>query len=164
MTSGRITGKSPALRRIRHVTPFATSGALASSRDALQTVSDLRAYRPCHRRDGTAGTPELIYRCYHRRAASLSVMTTGRAQQPEDGLCRQRRRRSRDSHESVAGRPEQLADVGRSDPALRGLNDYASTGSGPTRQSDARDSEPLLVSVDVARAGYCFDCPLLLFT
>ena len=36
----------------------------------------------------------------------------------------------RDSHESAAGRPEQLADVGRSEPALRGLNDYASTGSG----------------------------------
>ena len=64
-----------------------------------------------------------------------------------------RRRRSRDS--------EQLADVGRSDLELRGLNDHASTGSGPTRQSDARDSEPLHVSVDVARAGYCFDYPLL---
>ena len=38
----------------------------------------------------------------------------------------------------------------RSDLALRGLNDYASTGSGPTRQSDARDSE-LRVSVDVTR-------------
>ena len=59
------------------------------------------------------------------------------------------------ANESVAGRPEQLADVGRSDLALRGLNNYASTGSGPTRQSDARDSEPLLVSVDVARAWYC---------
>ena len=82
-------------------------------------------------------------------------------QQPEDGPRRCRRRRSRDSNESVAGRPEQLADVGRSDPALRGLNDYASTGSGP-RQSDARDSE-LLVSVDLARAGYCFDYPLLPF-
>ena len=45
---------------------------------------------------------------------------------------------------------------------LRGLNDYAFTGSGPTRQSDARDSE-LLVLVDVARAGHCFDYPLLLF-
>ena len=89
-------------------------------------------------------------------------MTTGRAQQPEDGP-RSNRRRSRDSHESVAGRPEQLADVGRGNLALRGLNDYASTGSGPTRQSDARGSEPLLVSVDVARAGYCFDYPLLLF-
>ena len=53
--------------------------------------------------------------------------------------------------------------MGRSDLELRGLNDYASTGSGPTRQSDARDSEPLLVSVDVARAGYCSDYPLLLF-
>ena len=40
----------------------------------------------------------------------------------------------------------------RSDLELRGLNDYASTGSGPTRQSDARDSEPLLVSVAGALA------------
>ena len=53
--------------------------------------------------------------------------------------------------------------MGWSDLELRRLNDYASTGSGPTRQSDARDSEPLLVSVDVARAGYCSDYPLLLF-
>ena len=45
------------------------------------------------------------------------------------------------------GRPEQLADVGRSDPALRGLNDHATTGSGPTRQFNARDSK-LLVSLD----------------
>ena len=80
-------------------------------------------------------------------------MSTGRAQQPEDGPRRRRRQRSRDSNESVAGRPEQLADVGRSYLALRGLNDYVSTGSGPTRQSDARDSEPLLVSVAGARAG-----------
>ena len=57
-------------------------------------------------------------------------------------------------------RPEQLADVGQSDLALRGLNDHASTRSGPTRQSDARDSE-LLVSVDVVRAWYCFDYLLL---
>ena len=49
--------------------------------------------------------------------------------------------------------PEHLADVGRSDLELRGLNDYAFTGSGPTRQSDTRDSEPLLVSVAGARAG-----------
>ena len=44
--------------------------------------------------------------------------------------------------------------MGRSDLELRGLNDYASTGSGPTRQSDARDSEPLHVSVAWALAGY----------
>ena len=117
-----------------------TSGALASSRDALRADSDLQTYRPCRRSDGTAGTPDLIRRSYHRRAALLSVMTTGWAQQPEDGPRRRRRRRSRDSHESVAGRPEQLADVGQNDLALRG--------------PDALDSEPL-VSVDVARAGYC---------
>ena len=64
------------------------------------------------------------------------------------------------------GRPEQLAGVGRSDLERRGLNDYASTGSGPTHtsQSNARNSE-LLLSVAGARvsAGYCFDYPLLLF-
>ena len=84
------------------------------SQNELLADSDHLAYRPCHRRDDTAGTPELIYRCYHRRAASLLVMITGRAQQPEDGPRRRRRRRSRDSNESVAGRAEQLADVGQS--------------------------------------------------
>ena len=52
--------------------------------------------------------------------------------------------------------------MGQSDPALRGLNDHASTGSGPTYQSDALDLK-LLVSVDVARAGYCIDEQLLRF-
>ncbi len=46
-----------------------------------------------------------------------------------------------DSHESAVGRLEQLADEGRSEPALCCFNDYASTGSWPTRQSDARDLE-----------------------
>ncbi len=50
-----------------------------------------------------------------------------------------------DLNESAVGRPEQLVGVGRSDPALRGLNDHATSGRGPTRQSNARDSEPLLV-------------------
>ena len=49
--------------------------------------------------------------------------------------------------------------MGRSDLELRGLSDYASTGSGPTRQSDARDSEPLHVSVDEARAGVYYLTP-----
>ena len=44
--------------------------------------------------------------------------------------------------------------MGQSDLVLRGLNDYASTGSGPTRQSDARDSALLHVSVAGAQAGY----------
>jgi hypothetical protein len=46
----------------------------------------------CHRRDGTAGTPELIYRCNNLRAAPLSVTTAGRVEQPEDGPRRCRRR------------------------------------------------------------------------
>ena len=92
------------------------------------------------------------------------MTTTGRVEQSEDGPRRRRRRGPRDSHESAVGRLEQLADVGRSDLPLRGLNDHATTGSGPMRQSDARDSEPLLVSVDVACVGYCSDYPLLFLT
>ena len=44
------------------VATYATSGALASSRDTLRANWDLRAYWPCHRtpRDCTAGTPELL--------------------------------------------------------------------------------------------------------
>ena len=42
--------------------------------------------------------------------------------------------------------------MGRSDLVLRALNDFAFTGSGPTRQSDARDSEPLHLPVAGARA------------
>ena len=59
------------------VTQYATSGALASSLDSLLADSDLMAYRSCHWRDCIAGTPELIHRRHHRRAASLSLMTTG---------------------------------------------------------------------------------------
>jgi hypothetical protein len=42
------------------VATSAKSGACASSQDALRADSDLRAYGPCVRRDGTAGTPELL--------------------------------------------------------------------------------------------------------
>jgi hypothetical protein len=45
---------------VHGVATYATSGACASSRDALRADSDLRAYGPCHRRDGTAGNPELL--------------------------------------------------------------------------------------------------------
>ena len=63
-------------------------------------------------------------------------------------LAARRRRHPHNSHESAAGRPEQLADVGRCDPGPR-------TTQTATRLSDARDSEPLLVSVAGARvAGY----------
>ena len=56
------------------------------------------------------------------------------------------------SAETVAGRLEQLSNVGRNYLTLSGLNDHATTGSGPTRQSVARDSEPLHLSVAGARA------------
>ena len=63
------------------------------------------------------------------------------------GICVTRKSLQRAGRSSLAG-------VGRSDPALRGLNDHATTGSWPTRQSDARDSEPLQVPVAGARTGY----------
>ncbi len=90
----------------------------------------LRAYGPCHRRDGTADAPEPIYRCCRSRASTLSVTITGRPEQPEDGPRRRRRRGPRDSHESAVGRLEQLADVGRSDPALRVLTTARPSGAG----------------------------------
>ncbi len=59
----------------------------------------------------------------------------------------------RDSHESAVGRLEQLVDVGQSDPALSRLKDHATSDIGPMRQSDALDSEPILLSVNEALAG-----------
>ena len=58
------------------------------------------------------------------------MMTTGRMEQPEDESRRRRRRDQRDLQESDAGRMEQLVDVGRSDPASSGLNDYATFSAG----------------------------------
>jgi hypothetical protein len=53
---------------------------------------------------------------------------------------------SRDSCESAASWMEQLADLGWSEPAASGLNDHATTWSGPTRQSNARDLELFVFS------------------
>ncbi len=55
----RATPPHPPGPQDRSVATHATSGALASSRDALRADSDLRAYGPCHRRDGTVATPVL---------------------------------------------------------------------------------------------------------
>ena len=85
-------------------------------------------------------------------ADRLAILTLDACHVQTDGpLCRLRRH-PRDLHESVAGRQEQLTDAGRSDSALRGLNNHATTFSGPTRQFDTRDSKHL--SVDEAHAGY----------
>jgi hypothetical protein len=145
--SGRTVAPSrsavdrPLLRRTRHQ---------ECRRAAGTHYGPTQIYRPTGHAIGgtacTACTSELVYRCYRLRAAPLSVKTTDRAEQPGDGPCR-RRRGPRDSHESAVGQLEQLADEGRIDPAQSGLNDHATTGSGATCQSDARDSEPLLAPV-----------------
>jgi hypothetical protein len=102
--------------------------------DALRrrADSDHRAYMPCHRRDGAIGTPELINRCYSLRAAPLSVTTTSRAEQLEDGPRRRRRRRRdpRYSQESAAGRMEKLRTWAGATPRQRtgGPRDLAETG------------------------------------
>ncbi len=76
--------------------------------------------------DGTADTTELNHRCHHRRAAPPSATIASRL--VDEPRRRRRRRGRRDSLDSVVGRMEQLADVGRSDPAARGLNDHATFG------------------------------------
>ncbi len=100
------------LAQRRPALQYATLENFASSQDAQQADPDHRTYRSCHRRDCTARTPELIYRCYHLQAAPLSVMTTGRMEQAEDGP--RRRWDPRDSQESAVRRMEQLPEVGGS--------------------------------------------------
>ncbi len=63
--------------KVVFVATYATSGALASSRDALRADSDLRTYG--HAIGGTAQqTLWSFYHSYRSRASALSVMTTGR--------------------------------------------------------------------------------------
>ncbi len=111
---------------------YVKSGALASSRDSLRADSDLRAYGPCHQRDGTAGTPELLPQL-PPQASALSVKTTGRQRSvgvwtspppPEPA------RLARVDY----GPAMQLADEGRSD-AVRRDRRLRDRRSGPTRQS-----------------------------
>ncbi len=53
----------------------------------------------------------------------------------------------------LLGLLEQLADVGRSDIALRRQNNHATIWSRPTRQSEAQDSELLQVPIPLFLAG-----------
>jgi hypothetical protein len=91
-------------------------------------------------------TSYAVKSCHHHRASTLSVTSTGRLEQLEDGPRRRRNGCPRDSHESAVGLLELLADVGKSEPSPCGLNYYASTGGGQKRQSDARDSALLVFS------------------
>ena len=97
-------------------------------------------YSVRHRRDGNAGTTILYHPRNYRRPHSSSVMTAGRRELLEDGH-RRRFRRGRRTFRGTTGRTEQRVDgagVHRGERTTR-PRDY---GSGPTRQSDDRDSEP----------------------
>ncbi len=93
-----------------------------SSRDLLRADLDLRAYGPCHRRDCSAGTPELLPQITQPGLGTISDDYGPAA------TCRSM------------------------DLAADGTDDYATAGSGPTRQSGARDSELPQAPVDVAYA------------
>ncbi len=107
----------------------ATSGALASSRDALPADSDLRAYGPCHRRDGTAGTPELLPQLPQPGLGTISDDYGPKA------ICRSMDLAAAARLARVDYGPAmQLADEGRSD-AVRRDRRLRDRRSGPTRQS-----------------------------
>ena len=120
---------SPQLMQDPFIATYATSGALASSRDALRADSDLRAYGPCHRRNGTAGAPELLPQITQPGLGTISDDYGPAACRP-----RRRRRAPRDSKESTTGRQCSLRTRTGATPC-DGTDDYATAGSRPTRQS-----------------------------
>ena len=105
-----------------------------------QTRIHLADYSLRHRRDGNAGTTILYHLRIDRRQHSSAVMTAGRWELLEHGHYRRIRLGCR-TFRGTTGRKEQRADyagVHRGEQTTRS-RDY---GSGPTRQSDDRDSEP----------------------
>ncbi len=114
------------------VAPYATSGAYENSWDALRADSNLRAYGTCRRRDGTEGTPEPNYRCYRRRASTLSVTTrrAGRSSRRMDLAAAAGARATRMILLWASWRSWWM----RSGATPRyWTNDYTTAGSGPTR-------------------------------
>ena len=109
------------------VATYATSEALASSRDALRADSDLLAYGPCHRRAGTAGTPELLPQI-------LMITRPGLGNIRDDYGPAATCRSARDSHESTMGQRCSWRTRTAATPC-DGTDDYATAGSWPTRQS-----------------------------
>ena len=97
----------------------------------------LADYSLRHRRDYNAGTTMLYHPRNYRRQHSSSVMTAGCRELLEHGH-RRRIRRSRRTFRGTTGRTEQRADPEYT--AASGRRDHATFGSGPTRQSDDRDS------------------------
>ncbi len=128
---------------------YATSGALASSRDALRADSDLRAYGPCHQRDGTADTPELPQQLLQPGLGTIS-----------DDYGPAAIRRSKDLAAAAGARATCMSRLWAGDPAAgRGLERRRATGHMMTmrpqeRDMEARDSECSASQLDAAWAGY----------
>ncbi len=140
--------------RVESTATYATSGAYASSRDALPAKSDLRAYGPCQRRDGAEGNPEPTYRSYRSRTSTLSV--AGHDLQ-EDGP-RRRRWSQRDSHESVVGRRSSWLTRARATQRQRATGPTTTRPLGAGRRvSPEHGTRSCQASLDTACAGLLFD-------
>ena len=131
---------------------YATSGALASSRNALRADTDLRAYTPCHRRDGTAGTQELLPQITQPGLGTISDDYGPAA------ICR-----SMDLAAAAGARATRKSLLRASDAAGgRGPERRRATGPTTTRPQGAgrrvspgaRDSESSASQLDAACAGY----------
>ncbi len=130
--------------------------ATAKPEEALRAASDHLAYRPCHRRDGTAGSPEPIHRCHSLRAVPLSVTTTGRAELPEELAAAGAGTRATRKSLPHAGWSSWRTWAGAIPRQADGTTARPSGSRGQTRQSDALDSELTdLCAVAEARDGYC---------
>ncbi len=88
--SGRTTGRlrSTGLHAISGMAQLVLRSFNHRTQPGLGTTSD--DFGPAETTTGRqrrlrAGTLELIYRCFHHRASTLSVTTMSRVEQPEDG-------------------------------------------------------------------------------
>ncbi len=156
ITCGRGTSRESSndnsVERLNNVATYATSGALASSRDALRADSDLRAYGPCHRSDGTAGTPELLPQLSQPGLGTISD-TYGPAAI----------RRSKDLAAAAGARATRMSPL-RAGDAAGGRRPERRRATGPTTTQPpgagrrvspgARDSECSASQLDAACAGY----------
>ena len=144
-------GLHPAKMPCRLVATYATSGACTSSRDALRADSDLRAYGPCHRRDGTADTPELLPRLSQPGLGTIS-----------DDYGPAAFRRSKDLAAAAGARATRMSRLRAGDaaggrglgasPCDRTYDDHATAGAGQGVSPRARDSECSASQLDAACA------------
>ena len=128
--------------------------ASLSCRDTLWPDSDTSGcYRPRHLRDSwhydTLSSPQLQPdRANQRR-------TTGRTELLEDGH-RHRYRQGSSTLLETTGQIEQRAEYAGVNPRQADCTTKRPLWSRPTRQSNARDSEPSFAAAAEAQAGYGF--------